>query len=86
MMPPEMQRVFLSACYVMNGKALRRDERALGERVMLQVFMRHEMPSADDVEAVDALCDQVLENMRSTLAAFVLAERKARRALVEGHQ
>ena len=79
-MTPEMHRVFMTA------KGLQRGERPFATKIMLQVFMRQEMPSAADVAAIDEICDRILENMTSRLAGFVLAERRARQALMEGRQ
>lgn len=82
----ELKRVFMSAGLVMTAKGLQRGERAFATRILLQVFMRQQMPSAADVEAIDRTCDRVLENMTSRLAQFVLAERKARRALIKAEE
>jgi hypothetical protein len=77
----ELHRVFWSASYVLSAaKGLRRGERALAGRVVVQTFMRQEMPPAADVAAIDEACDRVLARMKSQLASFLRAERAARRA------
>jgi hypothetical protein len=42
--------------------------------------MSQEMPTAGIVAIIDEACDRVLAPMKSQLAAFVRAERAARRA------
>lgn len=81
---PELHRIFMTAAHVMTAKGLQRGERPFATRIMLQVCMREEMPALADIEAVDRICDRVLEGMTSRLAQFVVAERRARRALMEG--
>ena len=80
----ELTRVFWSASYVLGAQKVRQGERKLAGRVVVQIMMRQEMPSAADVAAIDEACDRVLAGMRSQLATFVQVERAVRRARGEG--